>query len=146
MINFATACAGLTGSTSANCFTKPIGAVIPLIATWQANLQSVTAKLGANWPPPNTPPLVEQILDTEGSLVDPHVKTPYGAQFNLGVQHEIKSGLVFSADYLHNRGVHFNLVRDLNRLGAANTLDTTIAQTAITNTLADFGCTSIQCV
>ena len=146
MINFATACAGMPGSTSSNCFTKPVGSVIPLIATWQKNLQAVTAKLAANWPPPNTPPLVEQILDTEGSLVDPNVKTPYGAQFNIGVQHEIRQGLVFSADYLHNRGVHFNLVRDLNRLGAANTLDQTIATTAITNTLADFGCTTINCV
>jgi len=53
---------------------------------------------------------------------------------------------VFSADYLHNRGVHFNLVQDLNRIGAANTLDRTIAQQAITATMADFGCATVACV
>lgn len=49
-------------------------------------------------------------------------------------------------DYLHNRGVHFNLTVDRNRLGAANTLDVGIAQTAIAGTEAGFGCADIDCV
>jgi hypothetical protein len=145
LVDFSTACAGLPGNPGASCFDKPIGAVIPLISTWQNNLQGIYADLNANWPPPGVAPLIEQIRDAEGSLVDPNVHTPYGAQFNIGVQHELRPGLVLSVDYLHNRGVHFNLVQDLNRIGAANTLDPTIAQDAITGLLTEIGCADIDC-
>jgi len=43
-------------------------------------------------------------------------------------------------DYLRNRGLHFNQVVDLNRIGAANTLDVGIASGSIAATNADFGC------
>ena len=54
-------------------------------------------------------------------------------------------------DYLRNRGAHFNLVRDRNRLGAA-TLNTDAALSAMNLTFGDFGCTggsvsdNIDCV
>ena len=44
-------------------------------------------------------------------------------QFNVGVQQEIKPGLVLNVDYVMNRGVHFAMLVDRNRVGAANTLD-----------------------
>ena len=56
------------------------------------------------------------------------------------MQREIKPGLVLSIDYLRNRGVHFNQTTDLNRIGAANTLDLPIAIGAISATNEDFGC------
>jgi hypothetical protein len=58
----------------------------------------------------------------------------------------LKPGLVLAVDYVHNRGARFNLVRDRNRLGAADTLDVAIANGAIAATLADFGCADIDCV
>ncbi len=141
LVDFSSACAGLPGSSSASCFTKPLGSVIPLVVAAQAQLQTITAPLAASWPPPGVAPLIEQIRDAEGSLVNPNVHTPYGAQFNFGIQREIKNGLVFAADYVHNRGVHFNLVTDLNRLGAANTFDLSLGQAAMAATFSDFGCT-----
>jgi hypothetical protein len=50
---------------------------------------------------------------------------------------------VLSIDYLRNRGVHFNQTTDLNRIGAANTLDVAIARDAIIATNDDFGCPAV---
>jgi hypothetical protein len=134
LVNFNTACGG------ASCFSKPLGAVIPVVLAAQQSLQAATAALAANYPPPGVAPLFDQILSTEGSLVDTNYKSPYAAQFNVGVQREIRDGLVLSVDYIHNRGARFNLVRDRNRLGAANTLDLGLAQNAMAATFGDFGC------
>jgi hypothetical protein len=77
-------------------------------------------------------------------MIDPNYRSPYGAQINIGVQRELRPGLVLSADYIMNRGVHFNTVVERNRLGAADSLDVTTAQTAITATLNDCGAASIN--
>src|SRR5439155_21074887 len=106
----------------------------------QAVLQQVTSAL--TFPPSGVPPLFDQILDTEGSIIYNKYRRPYGIMFNIGVQREIKSGMVLSVDYLRNRGLHFNQVIDLNRLGAANSLDVGMAQGSIALTNADFGCTA----
>jgi hypothetical protein len=106
----------------------------------QAVLQQVTAALSANWPPAGVPPLFDQILDTESSVIFNKYKRPYGIMLNIGIQRELKRGLVLSVDYLRNRGVHFNQTTDLNRIGAANTLDVAIARDAIIATNDAFGC------
>src|SRR4030095_1039131 len=62
---------------------------------------------------------------------------------NIGVQRELKPGLVLTVDYLRNRGVHFNQTTDLNRIGAANTLDVPIARDAIIAANSDFGCPAV---
>jgi hypothetical protein len=59
-------------------------------------------------------------------------------QFNIGVQRELKPGLVLSLDYVRNRGVHFNQVRDRNRIGAANTLNMPTALSAMQATFGGF--------
>jgi hypothetical protein len=46
---------------------------------------------------------------------------------------------------VQNRGVHFNLIRDRNRLGAADTLDVSMAQAARDAALADAGCADVAC-
>jgi hypothetical protein len=67
-------------------------------------------------------------------------KRPYGIMMNIGIQRELKSGLVLTVDFVRNRGVHFNQTTDLNRIGAANTLDVGIATDAIIATNDAFGC------
>jgi hypothetical protein len=142
LFDFATDCLGGTAS----CFNLAIGSTIPDVLAAQALYRAATNALAANYPPPGVPPLIQQSLSASGSLVDTNYKTPYGAQMNIGVQRELKPGLVLAVDYVHNRGVHFNMVRDRNRLGAADTLDVALAQAAIAATLADFGCADIDCV
>ena len=67
-------------------------------------------------------------------------KTPYSIQYNGGIQHEFAKGIIFSADYLHNSTLKIPLSIDVNRDGAANTLNTAAAQNAIAATTSSFGC------
>jgi hypothetical protein len=149
LFDYSSQCTGLPGNS---CIGAPIGAVIPFAIQGQHLLQDASAGLAAGWPQAGVPPLFNQVLDTEGSVLDTNYKSPYGIQFNIGIQREIRPGLVLSVDYLRNRGAHFNLVRDRNRLGAANTLNTDAALSAMNLTFGDFGCTggsvsdNIDCV
>jgi hypothetical protein len=52
-------------------------------------------------------------------LFNPNYRTPRSWQMNIGIQHEIRHGMVFTADYLRNIGEHFLLVQDVNHSGAA---------------------------
>lgn len=67
-------------------------------------------------------------------------KSPYSIQFNGGVQHEFGRGIMFSADYVHNATLKVPISVDVNRVGAANTLNTAAAQNAIAATTASLGC------
>jgi len=134
LFNFSTDCTTLGGS----CFGAPLGSVIPYAQQAQQLFQQASAALAANWPPPGVPPLFNQNLDTGGSVLDNNYKSPYGIQFNIGIQRELRPGLVLSVDYVRNRGVHFNQVRDRNRIGAANTLNVPAAISAIGGTWCSF--------
>ena len=134
---------GQCGPGGINLFDLPLRGVISAAQTMQTALQGVTAGLSSSWPPAGVPPLFDQILDTESSVIFNEYKRPYGIMFNIGVQREIKPGLVLTIDYLRNRGVHFNQTTDLNRIGAANTLDLGIARDAIMATNNDFGCPAV---
>ncbi|HZU45627.1 MAG TPA: carboxypeptidase regulatory-like domain-containing protein, partial [Terriglobales bacterium] len=49
----------------------------------------------------------------------PNFKTPRSVQMNVGFQHEIRPGLVFTADYMRNVTTHFLLGVDENHVGDA---------------------------
>ncbi|HZU44733.1 MAG TPA: hypothetical protein VE994_18790, partial [Terriglobales bacterium] len=49
----------------------------------------------------------------------PNFKTPRSVQMNIGFQHEIRPGLVFTADYMRNVTTHFLLGVDENHVGDA---------------------------
>ena len=134
---------GQCGPGGVNLFAGPLRNAIGPAQQMQSVLQAVTAPLSASWPPAGVPPLFDQILDTEGSLIFNKYKRPYGIMVNLGIQRELKPGLVLSVDFLHNRGVHFNQTTDLNRIGAANTLDVGIARDAIIAANDDVGCPAV---
>ncbi len=140
LFDFSTDCVGLPGN---NCFNGSIGQVIPFAVQAQQLYQQASAAATANFP--SGDPLFNATLDGT-DLINPDYHTPYGAHMNIGFQWEIKTGLVLSTDYVRNRGVHFNLIHDWNRIGAADTLNIPIAQAAIAATLSDFGCSDIDCV
>lgn len=148
LFNFATQCTNAQPGTGTpnSCFGAAVGNVIPFALQAESALKAVSAQLATNWPPPGIPPQFNQDLGVFGgsAIVDPHYKSPYGAQLNIGVQHEIRPGLVLSVDYIMNRGVHFPMLVDRNRVGAANTLNVAVAKTAIATTLAQCGVTSID--
>jgi len=131
---------GNCGPGGINLFDGTLGGAIGPSQIMQGVLQQVTAGLAANWPPPGVPPLFDQVLDAAGSIIFNKYKRPYGIMMNIGIQREIKPGLVLTVDFIRNRGVHFNQTTDLNRIGAANTLDVGTATSAIIATNDAFGC------
>jgi outer membrane receptor protein involved in Fe transport len=137
----------INASCGGTCIGKSVGSVIPVITAAQQAFKEASAELAAGFPSPGVPVEFESDRGTDtigGSLIDPHYKSPYGAQFNIGFQRELKRGLVLSVDYVLNRGVHFNMTRDRNRQGAANNFDLAAAQAAIAATLADCGAATIN--
>jgi hypothetical protein len=141
LFNPATDCTGAQpGTTTPNsCIGAALGTAIPFVVAAENAYIAASAQLAANWPVPGTPPQFN--IDkgvVSGDILDPHYKSPYGAQINIGVQRQIKPGLVLSIDYLMNRGVHFNMAVDRNRTGAANTLNSGLAVSAINRTWCDF--------
>ncbi len=63
---------------------------------------------------------------------------PYSIQINGGVQHELKPGLLLSADYVHNATLKIPISVDVNHDGAARTLNTAAAQNAIASAVSAY--------
>ena len=74
------------------------------------------------------------------ALFAPNYRTPRSVQMNVGFQHELRRGMVLSADYLRNVETHSLLGIDINHAGAARTFNLGNAQQAISNTNLAFGC------
>ncbi len=71
---------------------------------------------------------------------DPNYKTPVSVQMNVGIQREIRHGMVFSADYLRNVETRTLLGVDVNHVGDVKNFDITAAQQAVSVTNDAFGC------
>ena len=116
-----------------------------------AALAAVENSLKANYPfDPNLPNgafVGNQIAEGANvgtGLFDPNYKTPRSLQMNIGIQHEIKRGLVFSADYLRNVETKTLLSVDVNDTGNVKYFNAKNAASAIASTLAACGATSIN--
>ena len=147
LFDFATQCVGAgLAATPNSCFGAPIGRVLPFVAQAQNLYQAAYRASIANYPLPGSKTPIASSFDVpfSGAIFDTHYHTPYSEQFNIGIQHEIKPGLVFSADYLRNVGRHFAQTIDRNRVGAANNLNLPAAQAAIAATLAQCGAANIN--
>lgn len=130
----------------------PLGTPGLITAVLDAFNAFKTASLAAFAGFPSGPTIFEITRTTGGNVFSPNYETPYSIQYNLGVQHELRPGLVVSVDYLHSRGLHYILRRDFNRVGAADTLNVTSAQAAIAAThttlfpaCPGFGSAAIDC-
>src|ERR1041385_6318822 len=101
---------GQCGPGGINLFAGTLKNAIAPAQLMRVVLQEGTASLSANGPHRGAPPLFDQVLDTESSIIFNKYKRPYGIMMNIGVQREIKPGLVLTVDFLRNRGVHFNQI------------------------------------
>ena len=54
-------------------------------------------------------------------VLAPNYKTPVSVQMNIGIQHQIRHGMVFSADYLRNVETRSLLGVDINHQGTSST-------------------------
>ena len=145
LFDFANQCTGAQPGTETpnSCWGAAVGTAIPFALQAQSLYQAASKQLSAGWPQPGVPPLVNSQLGVGGgAILDPNYKSPYGAQINIGVQRQLRPGLVLNVDYIMNRGVHFYETMDRNRIGAANTFDVNAALAAMNATFNSKGCTA----
>jgi Carboxypeptidase regulatory-like domain len=88
----------------------------------------------------NCPQGIGCFFPTGASMFDPNYRSPRSVQMNIGVQHEIRPGMVFSADYVRNVQTHFLLGVDVNHAGDIRYFNPAGAQAAINDTNTSFGC------
>jgi len=79
-----------------------------------------------------------------GAPLHPDYRTPRSVEMNIGVQREIRPGLIFSADFVRNVQTHYFLAIDENHTGDVRYFNKSAAQQAIAATLTDCGVSSIQ--
>jgi hypothetical protein len=124
-----------TGQIYANC-----------VATFQSALQATFAAApnGAN--PFYIPGSLQNggVILSGAGMLDPNYKSPRSVQMNIGVQRELRPGMVFSADFVRNVGLHYLLATDINHSGDVANFDPTLAANAISATLAACGVGSIN--
>ncbi len=73
------------------------------------------------------------------SMFDPNYRSPRSIQMNLGIQREIRKGMVLSVDFVRNVQTHYLLGVDKNHAGDISHFNLAGAQRAIATTLANCG-------
>jgi Carboxypeptidase regulatory-like domain len=121
-----------------------LGTVATQIAAFQQQYQSLTPfSLTAE-----NPNYVGDLLNagygfgTGASMFDPNYHTPRSIQMNAGIQHEIRPGMIFSADFVRNVQTHYLLGVDENHSGDVHYFNKAGALDAINATNTQFGCAS----
>ena len=122
-----------------------IGNVIPQIMSLWSQYQAGNTfdKNAAN--PNYAGSLLAEGLGQPADLFDPNYKTPVSVQMNIGLQRELRHGMVLSADYLRNVETRTLLAIDVNKVGDVSTFNLAGAQQAIADTNASFGCADVNC-
>ena len=120
---------GTCGDASGNML--PIWDVANNVATLENNLK-------ASYPFVPTAPnggFIGNVLSAgaaEGAnMFAPNYISPRSLQMNFGFQHEIRHGMVFTADFLRNIETHALLGQDINRVGTANNFSAAGASAAV---------------
>jgi hypothetical protein len=132
------------GTVSPTFCGESIGQAAPAIAALQAQYQASTVAAGPASNPSFIGTSLADGLDSTGTdLLAPNYVSPRSLQMNIGIQHEIRRGMVFTADYLRNIETHTLLAIDTNHVGDARFFNVANAQAAIATTVANCGSASI---
>ena len=124
----------------ANVCGQPIGSVATQIIQLQKDYQAFTLAQGAATNLSFIGSTLTDGIDITGTqMFAPKYVTPRSVQMNIGVQREIRPGLVFTVDYLRNVATHNLLSIDTNHVGDARFFNKTNAQAAIAATLTACG-------
>lgn len=108
-----------TGGTIDPTFCgQPIGTVAAQISALQAQYQAATVIAG----PSSNPSFIGSTLadglhTTSTDLLAPTYVSPRSLQMNVGIQREIRPGMVFTADYVRSVETHTLLALDTNHVG-----------------------------
>jgi hypothetical protein len=83
-------------------------------------------------------------------VFDPNYRTGRSWQMNVGIQHELRPGMVISADFIRNIGEHYLIVIDQNHSGAARSFNLANAVAARDAAQTANGCAAgpgqVQCM
>lgn len=79
--------------------------------------------------------------NTGNPLFDDTYRTPYSVQMNIGIQHQFAQGVVFSGNFVSNRGFDLLIIQDENLVGDANYLNQAVVKGAIQSTASDLNVT-----
>lgn len=139
--------AGGAGVVNANGTVSPtwcgsaIGTAAPLaVALQQAYQAAFAAVSGANPLFLGNPGAFAGPYQNGLSALAPNYQTPRSVQMNLGLQHELKPGLIFTFDYLRDVTTRTLLGIDVNDGGAAQTFDQANAVTDRDTVQTSNGC------
>ena len=123
-----------------------IGTVAGQIAAFQ-RLYQADSPFDLKAPNPN---YVGSLLDHElgfglfANMYDPNYRTPRSVEMNIGVQREIRPGIILSADFVRNVQTHYFLGIDVNHTGDVRYFDKAAAQRAIAATLGQCGISTVD--
>jgi Carboxypeptidase regulatory-like domain len=130
-----------------------IGTVANQIAAFQKQYQA-DSPLNPNAPNPN---YVGSLIDNGlgsgpgATMYDPNFRTARSVQMNIGVEREIRPGIIFSADFVRNVQTHYLLGIDENHAGDIHYFNEAAALRAVSATNRLFNCgtgtdfSSVQC-
>lgn len=108
------------GTVTANFCGQTISAAAPGILALSDAFKSAAASLTGLEPNANYVGNTLNVANANGfDVFNPNYRTPRSWQMNVGIQHQIRPGMVFSADYLRNIGELYLLALDMNHSGAA---------------------------
>jgi hypothetical protein len=122
--------------------TEPLSTSAPYVVDLQSQYQAAVAAAGAQ----TNPNFVGETLtiSSGSAFYAPHYVSPYSIQYNVGVQHELKPGVVVSADYVHSTTLKIQQTVDVNHVGAARYLNKNAATLAINSVLSEYGVSTID--
>jgi hypothetical protein len=138
-----TFCSAMVGGLPTNN-PVAVGTVAGQIAAFQKLYQadSPFSLTAAN--PNYAGSLLDQGLGFGLNMYDPSFRTPRSVQMNIGIQQGIRSGMVFSADFVRNVQTHYFLGLDENHTGDIHYFDKAAAQQAIASTLSHCGVSTVD--
>jgi Carboxypeptidase regulatory-like domain/TonB dependent receptor-like, beta-barrel len=134
---------GTVSPPSALC-NETVGQAAPGLAAFQAQVQAATP-FDLSAPNPNY--LVTQLnegVNLPLGLFAPDYQTPRSLQMNVGIQHQLRPGVVFTADYVRNVTTHTLLGIDANHVGDSRYFNKSAAQAAVNATLQQCGVSTID--
>lgn len=120
--------------------TEPLSTSGQYVVDLQSQYQAAVAAAGAQ----ANPNFVGETLTVNSAFYAPHYVSPYSIQYNVGVQRELKQGVVASADYVHSTTLKIQQTVDVNHVGAARYLNKNAATLAINSVLNQYGVTTID--
>ncbi len=152
-----------SGSATSVCGTTSsyplIGNALPALLAFQAQYQAASP-LDLQQSNPNyagqylngsvggvnyncTDPTAQCFFAPGNSMFNPNYRSPRSIVMNIGIQRQLRPGMVLSVDYIRNVQTHFLLGVDQNHAGDISTFNVVGAQAAIAQTLAACGAASV---